>query len=71
MNGLDKTFPNMRCRSLNNYVTSALKSVGYQEVSDDDDPPFFPNQLFFFFIFGPPAQFTVVTKCVFVLEIYT
>lgn len=33
------------------YVTSALESVGYQEVSDDDDPPFFPNQLFFFFHF--------------------
>lgn len=70
MNGLDKTFPNMRCRSLNNYVTSALKSVGYQEVSDDDDPPLFSKSTLFS-IFGPPAQFTVVTKFVFVLEIYT
>lgn len=71
MNGLDKTFPNMRCRSLNN----CLRHLCSWKCSVPESQwwwwLFFPNQPFFSCL-GPSAQFLVVTKCVFTyLEIYT
>lgn len=72
MNGLDKTFPNMRCRSLNNCLRHLCAWKCWLPGSQWWWwPPLFSKSTIFFFIFGPPAQFTVVTKCVFVLEIYT
>lgn len=73
MNGLDKTFPNMRCRSLNNCLRHLCSWKCWLPGSQWWwwPPLFSKSTIFFFFIFGPPAQFIVVTKCVFVLEIYT
>lgn len=52
MNGLDKTFPNMRCRSLNNCLRHLCAWKCWLPGSQWWWwPPFFPNQLFIFFHF--------------------
>lgn len=52
MNGLDKTFPNMRCRSLNNCLRHLCSWKCWLPGSQWWWwPPFFPNQLFIFFHF--------------------
>lgn len=71
MNGLDKTFPNMRCRSLNNCLRhSALESVGYQEVSDDDDPPFFQINFFFFHFWSTCPVYSSHKMCFCLRNLY-
>lgn len=49
MNGLDKTFPNMRCRSLNNCLRHLCAWKCWLPGSQWWWwPPFFPNQRYFF-----------------------